>query len=208
VCDDPNPEKTAGRRIIGVVTEPSPTVADLAAEVARLEAEIRETRAMRSAAERVAGGLHTTQLAVETADRDRDALTSPELENLRGRAENLISRLRERWAALDRIRLHAGMLGNSGVELADDPGINGGAVLMDVFRSESELRAEARRELAEVGLYALPVPQPAEVAPANQARRQRLSESLGEVMAERADRERHARKPGHLGQGTAGHGAR
>jgi hypothetical protein len=195
-------------RTIRIVTEPSPTASDLSAAIAQLEAELRETRKNRTLNERAAASLRTTRLAVETADRDRDALTSPELENLRDRADSMVTRLRDTWSSIDRIRLNALTVVNSGVDLSSDPGIAGGTVLMAVLQTEAERRERATEQLIEVGLDSVRVPKPAQVEVPNERRKQMLAEALDEVVVGSAERARLARKPGRSGRGAGADGSR
>lgn len=167
----------------------------LARGIAEIEREIRNARAARRISERAATERKTAELGLEIALRDRDALSSPELEKLRSRASGLAQRLVAVWASVDGTRLNVGFLNNSGVNVRSDPGLIGGANLCEVLDQEAEARVQARTALLNVGLITIRVPEPASAGEPNIQQRNAIAEILDRIAEERADRERRSRKP-------------
>jgi hypothetical protein len=193
-----------------MIEEPS-EMAALTSEMAELQREIREMHAKRTAAERAGAARQTVELALEAAERDRDALSSPEVEALRARAEDLIARLRTAWTSLDTLRVCAGHLDNAGVDLAEDPGLLRGATLIRLLKEDEARRDVARHQLSDIGLVAVQVPEPAYAGEPDPRRRQLLSEAMDRLLVEDPERGQQARKQRRSSPGTrdAGHhGAR
>lgn len=169
------------------MTEPTPE--EMRQELAELRRRIGEVRAERLAAQRVAASGVTVRRAAEAAARDRDALTTDELERLRTRTEDLTHRLQTAWRHVDQQRAHAARLMAVGLDLAADAGLAPGAELLQAFEAEADLRVQVRRRFDETGVVTVRVPRPVTLALPQHQHREELAEILAQVAQQAAERE-------------------
>ncbi|MGP4027139.1 hypothetical protein [Actinomadura sp. 3N407] len=178
------------------MSEPSQPSGDDMERLEELRRELRTTRQARLAAEKRAQGVETTRLAVAAAARDRDVVTSPELEAARERATALAVRLRSSWQSIDRTRVRAGRLIATGVELETDTSISGARQLMSALAEEEQRRADVEARLAEAGITWFEVPKPASLLREQHPHRDQVRQLMDQALEEWRQREARARRPG------------
>lgn len=162
----------------------------------QLRREIRETRDARMAAEKRAKARATTELALVAAARDRDVVTSLELESIRSQAEAVVAQMRQTWHSIDWIRVLVGRILPVGIELRTDASIRGGQRLMALLAEEEEARAEVGQRLAEAGINWFEPPRPALIDRKPHPNRDELKRIMDDAVADWRQREAAARRVG------------
>lgn len=99
--------------------------------------------------------------AIFQARRDRDAVVSPEVEALRGRAAELTRALDRAWAGADHMRWTIYRMNEGGVTpKLSVHGRRNLAELQTALEAEAELRSQIREAAVEQGIREFPVPAP------------------------------------------------
>ena len=167
-----------------------------AARLEQLRRQIRETRAARMDTERRAVGVSTLEAAIAAAERDRDAGTSPALEEARRRAELLAGRLAEGFEGVDRIMVFAARLATVGFDPRDDTGGEGAAQLMARLDADAQTRAEITALLAGAGIDWTAVPDPPGADRRPHLNTGAITQLRGELTRRAAERDAATRRSG------------
>lgn len=130
----------------------------------RLEArrdQIRQLRRERLDIENATPNAVYLRDAIRRAQRDRDAVVSPEIEGLRARAADLIQELDKAWSSADFLRWSIYRVRETGVTATlSRYGREQLALLSEDLLEEAELRDRIRAELDRQGVFEFPVPEP------------------------------------------------
>ncbi|MGI5165625.1 hypothetical protein ACQEU3_14815 [Spirillospora sp. CA-253888] len=165
-------------------------------QVAVLRAELRRVREARLAAEKRTQGRTTAESAVRSAAQDRDVVTSPELQAVQARSDELAERLQAMWLGNDWIRLLVGRTIAAGVELETDESYSGSRRLMAAFSDEAVARAQARALIADAGLVWLEVPEVLSLRRPPHPNRERLKQVMADAYQDWRERQAKIRRSG------------
>lgn len=159
-------------------------------ELARLRAEIAETRHRRMGAERAALVSSTLLLALDSVEADADLGLSPTTTPLRARVDAAIESLHADWVDVDAIRSNVARMSANGAFGGDDELLSpAGHRLRAALAAEAEARPMWRARLKHAGLDALTVPEPVQTVLAEHPHRGKMGElfDLFDTLPRRAD---------------------
>lgn len=125
---------------------PPPTSPEPAAEIAALERELKAVRDERRVAQKRVAESEGLDQVIARVRRDRSALTSPVVEQVREQVQRLHDQLDESWDSVDNARHMAARLARKGPHLADR------AALQAALDAEAAVRREITEHLRGAGV--------------------------------------------------------
>lgn len=134
---------------------------ELARRLAAHKERVRHLRRGRMGIENTTPNPEPLREAIRQAHRDRDAVVSPEVEELRVRANELAAALDKAWSNADHYRWTLYRLQQAGtLERLSEYGQEHCAALKGLLVEEADLRSRIRDALAAQGVSEFPVPDP------------------------------------------------
>ncbi|WP_238840793.1 hypothetical protein [Prescottella equi] len=134
---------------------------ELARRLAAHKERLRHLRRERMDIENTTPNPEPLREAIRQAHRDRDAVVSPEVEELRGQANELAAALEKAWSNADHYRWTLYRLRQAGtLERLSEYGQQQSAALKDLLVEEADLRSRFRDALDAEGVFDFPVPDP------------------------------------------------
>ncbi|MFX0581065.1 hypothetical protein [Nocardia nepalensis] len=138
-----------------------PSLDELTQQLGALRTQVREIRRKRMDVENTTRSPAPLRAAIQEAHRDRDAVVSPAIEELRGRANALAADLAKTWAHADNIRWIMFRLREAGVfQNLSDSVRRDLALVQDALDQEAVLRVQIGEALNTQDVVAFTVPAP------------------------------------------------
>ncbi|PPJ27836.1 hypothetical protein C5E45_16315 [Nocardia nova] len=147
-----------------MTAEVDPRLDELTQQLSALRTHLGQIRRKRMDVEKTTPSPAPLVAAAQQAYRDRDAVVSPTLEELRGRADALATELAKSWASADNIRWILFRLRETGVAQTLSAAVRSNlALVQEELDREAALRAEISEDLSRRDVVGFTVPAPLHV---------------------------------------------